>query len=185
MQFLIDSGADVSAMPSILPSSKTKPTSYDLYAANGTKINVYGQVLLKLNLGLRREFVWNFVIADVSQPIIGADFLAYYELLPDLAGKCLLDRKTALKTLCDIDTSAAMSIKAFNSKINFAGILKQYGNITTPAIAGSKIKTQVAHHIETTGPPDFALPRRLSPEKLIAARNEFELLMKLGICSSI
>lgn len=93
MQFLIDSGADVSAMPRILPSSKIKPTSYDLYAANGTKINVYGQVLLKLNLGLRREFVWNFVIADVSQPIIGADFLAYYELSPDLAGKCLLVEK--------------------------------------------------------------------------------------------
>ena len=37
-----------------------------------------------LNFGLRREFTWRFVIADVARPIIAADVLIYYGLLVDL-----------------------------------------------------------------------------------------------------
>ncbi|KYN14618.1 hypothetical protein ALC57_13173 [Trachymyrmex cornetzi] len=39
---------------------------------------------------------WRFVVADVSRPIIGADFLAFYDLLVDLRGSCLIDRVTSL-----------------------------------------------------------------------------------------
>lgn len=35
-----------------------------------------------LNLGLRREFRWRFIIADVTNPIIGEHFIANYQLLP-------------------------------------------------------------------------------------------------------
>lgn len=55
-----------------------------LFAVNGTPIKVYGQTALKLNLGLRREFIWNFVIAEVSSKIIGADFIRHFDLLIDL-----------------------------------------------------------------------------------------------------
>lgn len=37
--------------------------------------------MLVLNLGLRRAFLWRFVIANVSRLIIGTDFLSYYKLL--------------------------------------------------------------------------------------------------------
>ena len=43
------------------------------------------------------------------------------------------------------------------------------------------IKHQVTHHITTIGPPVFAHPRRLSPERLKAARKEFEHMLQLGI----
>lgn len=56
-------------------------STYQLYAANGTTINTYGTINLELDLGLRRNFPWRFVIADVQKAIIGADFLAHYELL--------------------------------------------------------------------------------------------------------
>ncbi|GFW01387.1 retrovirus-related Pol polyprotein from transposon 412 [Trichonephila clavipes] len=47
----------------------------------------YGMVRKELNLGLRRPFIWTFIIADVSSPIIGADFLKHFNLLIDLKKK--------------------------------------------------------------------------------------------------
>lgn len=42
-----------------------------------------GTQLMTLNLGLRRVFKWKFCIADVSHPILGADFLSHFGLLVD------------------------------------------------------------------------------------------------------
>ena len=39
----------------------------------------------------------------------------------------------------------------------------------------------MTHHIETTGQPTFARPRRLAPEKLALAKKEFRQLVDLGI----
>jgi hypothetical protein len=55
--------------------------NYDLCAANGTTIRTYGRLPLSLNLGLRREFTWRFVVADVTQSLIGADFRSHFGLL--------------------------------------------------------------------------------------------------------
>ncbi|GFX13786.1 retrovirus-related Pol polyprotein from transposon 17.6 [Trichonephila clavipes] len=57
------------------------------FCANNTKIPAYGMVRKELNLGLRRPFIWTFIIADVSSPIIGADFLKHFNLLIDLKKK--------------------------------------------------------------------------------------------------
>lgn len=36
--------------------------------------------------------------------------------------------------------------------------------------------------METTGQPTFCRPRRLPPDKLPAAKKEFDFLTKAGIC---
>jgi len=51
---------------------------------------------IKADFSLRRAFPWRFIIADVGQPIIGSDFLAHYDLLPDMKKGKLIDRKTGL-----------------------------------------------------------------------------------------
>jgi hypothetical protein len=51
---------------------------YELFAVNGTTIAIYGTILLSLNLCLRRDFKWRFIVADVPKPIIGMDFLRHY-----------------------------------------------------------------------------------------------------------
>ena len=53
---------------------------FSLQAANSSSIPTYGRQSLTLNLGLRRIFPWIF-IADVHQPIIGADFRNHFNLL--------------------------------------------------------------------------------------------------------
>ncbi|CAB0015814.1 unnamed protein product [Nesidiocoris tenuis] len=46
----------------------------------------------------------------------------------------------------------------------------------------SPIQPKVFHHIVTTGPPCFARPRRLAPDKLRVAKDEFEYMLQMGIC---
>ena len=107
----------MSVIPKLLHSACLKPPGLQLFAANGSTISVYGDVLLNLNLNLRRDFVWKFLIADVNQAIIGADFLAHYDILVNLKSKCLLDRLIALKANCVMDTTANLSVKTFDTKI--------------------------------------------------------------------
>ncbi|GFU37018.1 peptidase A2 domain-containing protein [Nephila pilipes] len=77
LKYLIDTGADVSVIPLTTASQHLPPASLQLFAANGTIISTYGQQLVTLDFGLRRVFKWLFIIAEVSQPIIGADFLPH------------------------------------------------------------------------------------------------------------
>ncbi|GFT24728.1 transposon Tf2-9 polyprotein [Trichonephila clavipes] len=85
-KFLIDSGSEICVIPPS-PTMNKSPQSNFLFAANNTKILAYGMVRKELNLGLRRPFIWTFIIADVSSPIIGADFLKHFNLLIDLKKK--------------------------------------------------------------------------------------------------
>ncbi|XP_069969543.1 uncharacterized protein [Penaeus vannamei] len=65
---------------------KRFPSSRTLEAANTSPINTYGERSRTLSLEGEpaRRFQWIFLVADVPQPIIGADFLAYYGLTVDL-----------------------------------------------------------------------------------------------------
>lgn len=94
IRYLIDCGADFSVIP---PTNRNAPHVSLLYAANGSPIKVYGTKLITIDFGLRRKMVWEFIIADVTKPIIGADFLHEYGLLIDLRRKRLIDQKTKLE----------------------------------------------------------------------------------------
>ncbi|GFX53010.1 peptidase A2 domain-containing protein [Trichonephila clavipes] len=83
VSFLVDTGSDVSLLPA-LEYHKRHPPQLTLFAANSSTINVYGQKTLSLDLNVRREFIWTFLLASVKTPILGADFLHYFELVPDL-----------------------------------------------------------------------------------------------------
>ena len=73
-----------------------KQEGYTLSAVNGTAIATYGTRSLTLNLGLRCTFRWIFIIADVSKPLLGADFLHHFGVLVDIAHGKLVDTNTHL-----------------------------------------------------------------------------------------
>ncbi|XP_076247815.1 uncharacterized protein LOC143187488 [Calliopsis andreniformis] len=50
---------------------------------NGTHIATYGTIAMNLNLSLRRDFTWRFIVADVDGPIMDMNLLSYYTLLVD------------------------------------------------------------------------------------------------------
>ncbi|GFS67965.1 hypothetical protein TNCV_1362091 [Trichonephila clavipes] len=86
-KFLIDSGSEICVIPPSSTMNKSPQSNFSLFAANNTKIPAYGMVRKELNLALRRPFIWTFIIADVSSPIIGADFLKHFNLIIDLKKK--------------------------------------------------------------------------------------------------
>ncbi|GFX71235.1 transposon Tf2-8 polyprotein [Trichonephila clavipes] len=109
----------------------------------------------ELNLDLRRPFIWTFIIADVSSPIIGADFLRHFNILIDLKKK--------------------------DADISFKNILSEYPDLSNPSLISKSASHGTVHHIITTGPRVTARPRRLHLILYDAVKVEFEFLLAQGI----
>ncbi|KAK2575352.1 hypothetical protein KPH14_000825 [Odynerus spinipes] len=128
-RFLVDTGAEVSVIP---PPTRQRATAsrFKLYAANGTAIDTYGDRLITVNLGLRRPFMWRFIVAKVPKAIIGADFLYRYNLLVDIRNKRLIDNTTRLSQQGRIGRTSITSLSTIDKKCPFQravkGILRNY-----------------------------------------------------------
>ena len=64
----------------------------------------------------------------------------------------------------------------------YHNLLAQYPEITRAPPPVSNIPNPVAHHIFTTGPPNAEKPRRLAPDKLKAAKTEFQYMLDQAWC---
>lgn len=182
-RYLIDTGADISVLPATHQEKSKPPNTFVLYAANNTKIRTYGAKIVNCNIGLRRRFLWSFIVADVTQPIIGSDFLKHFGLLVDMANNRLVDSTTNLKTTGICSTPQELTLKSVSDDSGkFRSVLSEFADVTTPSIKLPPVKHSVTHHIETNGPVVCAKPRRLSPEKLKIAKDEFEYMLQVGIC---
>lgn len=185
VQFLIDTGSDLCVFPKSSIKTCRSKTNYELCAANGTVINTYGYIHLVLNLGLRRDFTWRFIVADVSKAIIGVDFLSHYNLVVDIRNQRLIDNSTTLTTTGLLARSAdgVSSVKVVSGHSVYHDILAKYPEVTRPPGIHRTIHHNTVHHIRTTpGPPVSCAPRRLAPDKLLIARSEFEAMLKNGTC---
>lgn len=101
-QFLIDTGSDICVYPVSALRERLCKTNYQLSAANGSTIDTYGYIQLNLNLGLRRNFPWRFVIADVTKAIIGVDCLSFHRLIVDISKQKLIDSLTNVSMVTSI-----------------------------------------------------------------------------------
>ena len=86
--FLVDTGSELSILPQGLAKA-TRSNNQPLIAANGTPIKSFGTRQIVLQLGLQK-YTWRFIIADVTQHILGGDFLRSHSLLVDLANERLI-----------------------------------------------------------------------------------------------
>nr|VZI36753.1 unnamed protein product [Spirometra erinaceieuropaei] len=179
---LVDSGAEVSVVPPTPAERKTR-SSFCLTAANNSSISTFGQRSITLDLGLRRIFRWVFIIADVSVALIGADFLAHFNLLVDLKNRRLVDCITDLHARCQSDVNPCVNPLTVMpiSDCPFHSPLRQFPRLTNPSFREVDIKHTVTHHISTTGPPKSCRPRRLAPDRLKIAKAEFEHMLEPGI----
>lgn len=181
-KFLVDTGAEVSVLPAS-KAERLRPALYHLRAVNNSGIAVYAERSLTLNIGLRRAFPWIFLVAAVDTPILGADFLSTYKLTVDLSRQRVVDTMTSLSVRAlrgpPSSATAGTALEALHSR--YAKILDDFPALTQPCNWKQPIAHDVLHHIETTGPPVHCRPRRLAPEKLAIARQEFEHMLELGI----
>ncbi|KAI5725284.1 hypothetical protein M8J77_013394 [Diaphorina citri] len=134
--------------------------------------------------GFQRSFSYPLIVAEVTCPIIGADFLRHFDLLVDLRNYQLIDQSSSrhvnlisgeqellgISTICEgnIDARIAELIRRYD-------VTKEQNNI-------NKIKHNTVHYIVTSGPPVYTTPRRMPPHKLEAAKKEFQYMLEVGLC---
>ena len=177
----MDTGAAVSVFPPNA-TERRRSSSLILQAANGTPIPTYGQRSLTLDFGLRRTCRWVFVLANTPTPILGADFLRHFALLVDVSKHQLIDTTTHLvvKGFNSLETPVSPVFSTPSPSI-YDNILQDFPEITQPLCKETPLKHDVTHHILTKGPPVKARPRRLAPDRLEVAKQEFEHMLELGI----
>ncbi|XP_064480559.1 uncharacterized protein LOC135394048 [Ornithodoros turicata] len=184
-RFLVDTGAQVSVLPASA-ADKRRPVMHHLSAVNGTSIPVYAERSLALDVGLRRQFRWIFLVAAVTHPILGVDFLNHYRLAVDTFHRRLVDSTTNL-SVAGISTTrisprhGLLGLKPANPSCDYGALLAEFPSLTQPPDWTRPVQHDVVHRITTTGHPTHAKPRRLAPEKLVIARQEFEHMLEIGI----
>jgi hypothetical protein len=136
-------------------SSETRNVKrFNLQTASGSSIKVLGERLLRLNIGLRREFTWTFLIADVTDAILRADFLDNFKLTVDISGKRLIDSETWLAVQCPLKQTNPQTIRAVftNAADAYQQLLRQFPNVLRSSNVPTKPHHTVLHYIETKGP---------------------------------
>ena len=187
LSFLVDTGAAVSVLPkSACRNDKPYQSNRPLQAVNHSSIQIYGEKSVLLDLGLRRAFHWVFIVAAVSFPFLGADFLHRFNLSVDLRHRRLIDTTTDCSAIASVVSASALSpsflspADTFTSD-SFSNLLAEFKDITRSHYHERPITHNVTHHITTTGPPPFSRPRRLAPDRYRNAKQEFEHMLSLGI----
>lgn len=179
--FLVDTGSDVSVLPKQWSKQRRGATNLQLSAANGSKIKTYGERKLELDFGLRRSFTWIFLIAEVSTPLLGADFLYQYNLLVDIRNRKLVDGITNLQTKGKVTSKSPPSISILKQHMVYHQLLKEYTDVTRPTQRKVN-KHHVEHQIVTKGLPITDRARRLSPGRYKSAKEEIDNWIKAGDC---
>ena len=157
-RYLIDTGAAVSVSPKSCANGISDADSLSLVAANNSTINTYSNCKRVVDVGLKREYPWTFIVADVQQPIIGADFLIHYNLLVDLRNRCLWDMRTGLAIAASLSSIKSLSLNTVQNE--YTELLSQFPELTRPTTKGKTVKHGITHKIVTKGHPVFARPRR-------------------------
>ncbi len=187
-EILIDTGAFVSVWPAS-QEQRASPQGCNfirLKAANGSPIPTHGTRHITLQLGgLRAK--WQFVIADVQRPLLGADFFDHHGLMIDIKGRQLVDRVTFRPALVPI-SSVSPSEQWPNSIGNLAygDVINDFPEVFRRELSqtpGVGAKHGIYHHIKTHGPPAHQKFRRLPPDKLEVAKQYFADMVKMGVCA--
>ena len=152
--------------------SSAAPTGPCLLMADGWPTKAWGSRLIPLQFG-SRCFQIQFLLAGVDQPILGADFLAEFDLLVNtknpkffkISPSNLLHRLGFLPPIPPLPLCV---------KSDVASLLDEFPAAWNPRTPGKLPVHNVEHVIETEGQPLYARPHRLDQVKLAQAKAEFQ-----------
>ena len=180
-RFLCDTGAHISTLPASATDIHNGPRGPPLVAANGSTIHTFGTRTVTVCFAGQR-FNWNFVSAKVSTPLLGADFFFAHKLLVDVGNRRLVHAETFNSFPCERSDAAPIKLSsALSPADDFSHLLEEFSDITAPTFSAASAKHGVLHYISTEGLPVHAKARRLDPQKLAIAREEFDSMERLGI----
>ena len=116
-----------------------------------------------------RRFGWDFVMAAVSTPLLGADFLCAYRLLVDVTNCRLIDALSFASFPCTLGGVGGLCLaNTFATGDLYQRLLAEFPDITTPTFSSAVAKHGVEHYITTVGPPGLCMG---PPPQLCQARD--------------
>jgi Reverse transcriptase (RNA-dependent DNA polymerase)/RNase H-like domain found in reverse transcriptase/Integrase core domain/Integrase zinc binding domain len=172
--FLVDTGAAVSVLPH---RSSSTPHGPALVAADGRSIASWGRETKRLVFGAS-SFIVSFILAAVSKPILGVDFLAANRLLVDPFARTVLHASN-FKPIHAVATHMLSTVMNVSPVIR--KLLSNFPTIVGDGSGTPRPTHGVQHHVTTKGAPVFAKARRLDGDKLRIAEEEFRKLEAAGI----
>ncbi len=179
-RFLLNTGADVSVLPASTLDKCNNPKGRPLSAANSSKINTYGTRKISLQL-CNRAYEWFFHIAAVERPLLGPDLLHHKGLFVDVRHHWLIYPEDFFSTPLQPAKGCNVQGLSFGHRDGYAQLLTKFPSLTTPTFSSPTTKQGVVLHIPTTGPPVRARACRLPPDKLAAAKEEFQKMEEMRI----
>ena len=182
LRFLVDTGTQISIVPPTHKERSAGASNMLLKAINGSEIPIFGMRSLTLDIGLRRTFRWVFVVADIPHANLGADFLYHFGLLVSLCNHALCDSTTHFSVqgvVCTNTSSSGLARHQVNPSDPYSQLLSKFpSDVTQASFSDLPVKHTVTHHIQTTGPAVAARTRRLAPESLRIAKQEFDHMLQ-------
>ena len=171
MSFLVDPGSDVSFVK--VNTDNDRQLIKFATAANKTSISMYYKKTMTIQLN-GKNHVFEFVHSpDISQNILGADFMRHFRLDCDVVNRCLKQHTQP----ADYKIPAIAAIRQTPTTVD--QLFSEFPEIAK--VDFNNVKHKVVHHIPTSGRPVHAKARRLNPELEKVARAEFAELEKLGV----
>ena len=146
---LIDSGAEVSVRPATNSRKQQHPEGPPLRPANGGNIETFGTSVATVDIGFNKPFTCNFYHAEVTQAILGADFLRQSGLLVDVANKRLLDPKSFSSVPIYQRSSATfvpLHLTLIQEDWPFAKLWAKFPNLSTPTFHLNSPADSVKHY---------------------------------------
>ena len=93
-----------------------------------------------------------------------------------------MDAETFLTVPASYRRSAVSKLCVLVQTDQYSDILNEFSEVTVPCIKKCRLQGNVEHHIDTRcDRVVFARPRRLSPDKLSVAQEEFQKLLEMNI----
>ena len=177
--FLVDTGAEWSLLPHQSSSPSSGP---QLQGAASCPIASWGFKQVDLLFG-SDNVSFNFLLAGVTRPILGIDFLSAHGLLAEPARRRVL-KATDLAIIGGSKNGGNSGLIAHLSTVDPE--VRKLLSASPAALSvnnmpGGRALHGVSHPIETTGRPVFAKACCLDSEKLAQAKEEFTALEKAGI----
>jgi hypothetical protein len=119
------------------------------------------------------------VVVDITQPLIGADFLSHCGLLADCKNNRLLDAVTSLSVPAQAASSQTPSVNIISGGSSVDTRLSEFPDLIRSTGVQREVRHNIVHHIRTTpGPSVTCRPRRLAPDRLAIAKAEFDAMLR-------
>ena len=136
--YRIDTGADESVFPASPTDRQHCSTTQGLAAANDSRIATWRQRNIIVHLG-SHSFTQSFHIANIRQPILGADFVVSNNLVVNLRGRHLIDlfSYTIIPTTATLESHKLGIHRVRTDDNDLASILNEFPELLVPRFHAS------------------------------------------------